>query len=148
MHQPRTWILTCALLSLSCATVPTPTAALADHVAALRNDDISWDGTWIGLWPRLSDRAARIEAFGDAAIPLLKSALENEDQYVAAHVLLTCLTGEPFCPSGGKYNGLAVALYADGRTVIHDQRASIRQRWNQPHRNADCESEGMAPSTR
>jgi len=149
MRQFRSWIATCALLSISCATVPItgtetsspPTGTLVAEVAALRNTDVSWNGTWLGLWPDLSDRAARLQASGAAVIPLLREALQDEEQYVAAHVLLTWLTNEPFCLSGSRYNGLSVELYADGRTVIFDQRTSIQRLWNEPRRRSACEPE-------
>jgi hypothetical protein len=92
--------------------------------------DVGWDGTDLGLMPRLSDddeRLARQLDKGD--IPALLDALDRQETFVKAHVLLTRLTGvehETF-PT---WNELAVDIRADGSVQIDpSQRPGLAERW-------------------
>jgi hypothetical protein len=110
----------------------------------LSNDDVDWDGNVFGLWPRVNARGERVAAAGANAIRPLRRALRDPGKYVAAHVLLTWLTG-PYCSSGSAFNGLRVTLHADGRTTIADQRAEIEKFWaSSPSKQAECSDEDVA----
>src|SRR5262245_16455033 len=111
---------------------PTEPPDLSDAtrlVDQLSNADIHWDGTFYGPMPTIvSDAARRLLAIGDDAVPLLISALENESQFVAAHVLLTLLSGVEY--QTAPWNGLEIELSDDGEVRIDPrQRIELARRW-------------------
>lgn len=103
---------------------PEPNPALA----RLRNGDVQWDGTLVGVLPRVA---------GDAALELLDvapdwermvDALQDEQRFVAVHVLLTLQAG--LVHHGPAWNGLELGLAADGSVQIEPtQRFELRRRW-------------------
>ncbi|WP_394825662.1 hypothetical protein [Pendulispora albinea] len=98
-------------------------------VRALSNHHVIWDGNSFGLTPTLTAEAAKsLSEWGDA-LPALVAALSDPDRFVAAHVLLTQLSGVEH-GTFPLWNGLAVELRADGTTVIHpEQRFELARRW-------------------
>src|SRR6266566_1137917 len=64
-------------------------------VRLLRNTDVRWDGNVFGLMPRAEGTPADELLKGNCtnAIPLLVAALSEKEKYIAAHVLLTVLSG-------------------------------------------------------
>lgn len=109
---------------------PIDSAAIASAVERLDNAVVRWDGTLAGLIPSLvSDSARRLLAAGDAAIPALVEALQDESRFVPAHVLLTQLSGVEHGTS--PWNGLEVDLGADARVAIDPrQRFDLARRWH------------------
>jgi hypothetical protein len=91
---------------------------------------VTWISTLLGVAPLVSSRRNDVPgALKRAAIPELIQALGDEKHFVAAHVLLTQLTGVTF-ESAPTWNGLAVDIGADGAVTIDPaQRASLKQRW-------------------
>jgi hypothetical protein len=79
----------------------------------------------------------------------LVKALEDKNRYIAAHTLLTLLTGYSIeLPTGGidpltgealpgshfgeKFNGLRVDIFADGRVVIpENQQGKLILKWGE-----------------
>lgn len=107
-------------------------ASEADRLAReIRNTDIQWDGTYVGLMPRLAtERANRLLTLGEAAIPSLLAALDDAERFAAAHVLLTRISGVEFEAGAGQYNGLRVELLANGAAKLDPaQRAELAARW-------------------
>lgn len=107
-------------------------ATEADRLAReLRNADIRWDGTYFGIMPQLAtERAQRLLLLGEAAIPALLAALDDQERFAAAHVLLTEISGVEFAASAGQYNGLKVELPASGAATLDPaQRAELTARW-------------------
>lgn len=96
----------------------------------LANADVRWEGTHLGLSPTIAGEAAdRVRRQGESAVPRLVDALEDPDRFVAAHVLLTEISGveHQAFPS---WNGLAVDLAADGTVTIDPaQRHDLARRW-------------------
>jgi hypothetical protein len=88
-------------------------------VEDLDNSDVSWDGNFLGLQPRLSDRA---KSFGRTLSPdekvALIAALDDENRYVIAHVLLS--RGTDFQSDASQWNGLHVELKA-GNSVSYPE---------------------------
>lgn len=111
---------------------PTESSDLSDvarFVDQLSNADIRWNGTFYGLIPIIvGDAARQLLASGTAAIPQLVDALEDESKFVAAHVLLTMLSGVEYHTA--PWNGLEIELSADDdvRTDPH-QRFELARRW-------------------
>jgi hypothetical protein len=104
-------------------------AAAARLLAA---GDVGWGGTDLGLLPQLSDEDEHLaRELEETDIPALLGALERQETFVKAHVLMTRLTGvehETF-PT---WNGLAVDIRADGSVRIDpSQRPVIAERWRQ-----------------
>jgi hypothetical protein len=110
-------------------TEPSDPATIARLVDQLSNADIRWDGTYAGLVPTiLSDAGRQLLEIGDDAIPQLLSALEDENKFVAAHVLLTLLSGIEYHTQ--PWNGLAIELAADGNAHVDArQRFDLARRW-------------------
>jgi hypothetical protein len=109
-----------------------PGAADGAHsVDCLSNDDIHWDGTAIGLVPTLAgDKARQCLAIGNDVIPLLIGALGDETRFVAAHVLLTLLSGVEH--QTVPWNGLNVELFPNGGLRIDPrQRFELARRWRE-----------------
>ena len=104
-------------------------ANIARMIDDLNNAAISWDATFAGLVPTVvGDSARRLLACGDAAIPLLVDALEDESKFIAAHVLLTVLSGVEYYTT--PWNGLEVDLSADGQARFDSrQRLELARLW-------------------
>jgi len=104
-------------------------ATIAPMIDRLKNSDIRWDGTFVGLVPTIvSESARQLLSAGDIAIPKLVGALEDESKFVAAHVLLTQLSGVEYHTS--PWNGLKIDLLPDGQAHfdVH-QRFELARRW-------------------
>jgi hypothetical protein len=110
-------------------TEPQDVAEVARLVDRLGSADIRWNGTFYGLMPTIvGDAARQLLASGAIAIPRLVDALEDESRFVAAHVLLTMLSGVEY-PTA-PWNGLEVELSADGEVRIDpDQRFKLGRHW-------------------
>jgi hypothetical protein len=108
----------------------TPNSAAITHmIDDLNNADIRWDGTFVGLVPTIvSDSARQLLASGDVAVPQLIGALADESKCVAAHVLLTLLSGVEYHTT--PWNGLNVDLSHDGQARFEvSQRVELARRW-------------------
>jgi hypothetical protein len=105
------------------------TATVDLLVNQLNNCDIHWDGTFIGLVPTIvSDKARELLDLGDFTIPWLVRALEDESKFVAAHVLLTLLSGVEYHTT--PWNGLKVDILPDGQAQFDvGQRFELARRW-------------------
>jgi|GEM_PF-3596818 Leucine-rich repeat (LRR) protein len=106
------------LADAEAATEGDDTASVRALVAKLRNEDIVWDGDFIGLLVReKSETAIAILKRGKAAIPALYAALDDAKRFAAVHVLLTLIDGD-YKRTAGAWNGLHVKLHADGRQEL------------------------------
>ena len=96
----------------------------------LSNDDVRWDGTYVGLTPTVIGPAAeRITAASEADIPELLRALASPDKFAVAHVLLTKVSGVEYQASPA-WNGLVVSIGPDGAVSIDpSQRFELAARW-------------------
>lgn len=96
----------------------------------LWNAQVEWDGNSAGYWPILeSPEADGLLARGEAAVPELLTLLNDPERFVAAHVVLTKLSGVRY-RSFPDWNGLEVNLGADGQTRIDPrQRVTLAERW-------------------
>lgn len=104
-------------------------AAIVRLVNQLSNNDIRWDGTYVGFIPTIvSDVARQLLTIGNAAVPRLVSALEDESKFVAAHVLLTLISAVEYQTM--PWNGLEINLSANGETNTDaHQRFALARRW-------------------
>jgi len=126
-----------AAASIGCSRGANPAAADARYetpaslTARISNDEVRWDGNYVMLWPELSGYSEEIHATcSKDCIPDLVEALEDQDRYVAAHVLLTIFNGGEYELSAAAWNGLKVQLTADGKTVIPGgQQAALIKQW-------------------
>ena len=102
---------------------------VARWVDQLGNEDIHWAGTIVGLVPTVAgDAARRLLAAGGQAIPQLVDALGDESRFVAAHVLLTMLSGVEY--QSVPWNGLEVELSSDNKVQVEpSQRLELARRW-------------------
>jgi len=122
------------------SALPDP-SNLSELVDLLSNDNVVWDGTLDGFLPTIVGQPARqllsIGSGGYDAIPQLIGALEDERKFIAAHVLLTLLSGVQYDLT--PWNGLKVDLSHDGLARFDvSQRVDLARRWHawqmaQPH---------------
>jgi hypothetical protein len=103
---------------------------MSDIPQLLRTSDIRWMGTDVGLYPMISDHAGeRLSSLGSEQIPELIAALSREPDFIAAHVILTRITGVEY-ESMPTWNGLTVELMPDGKVHIDPaQRLLLERRW-------------------
>lgn len=94
------------------------------------NDDVRWEGTYRGFWPTLDEKLfAHLDADDPGAVAILLEALSAEDHFVAAHVILTRLSGVEYS-AFPEWNSLRVHLQTDGSVDIDpDQRFELARRW-------------------
>ena len=92
--------------------------------------DVGWSGTDLGLMPQLSDDDERlVQELDEGDIPALLDALDREETFVKAHVLMTRLTGVEH-ETAPTWNGLAVDIRADGSVHVDpSQRPALAERW-------------------
>ena len=98
------------------------------------NRDVTWDANFLGLAPSVPQSATE-QAFelGDAAIPELIEALADPERFVAAHVLLTQVSGVEY-EVEESWNGLEVELAPTGEARIDpEQRHHLADRWRAWH---------------
>src|SRR5512143_4118902 len=57
-------------------------------VGCIRNEDIQWRRTYVGLEPQLSGATAKLQKAPENIEPILLEALQDDNKFVAAHVLL------------------------------------------------------------
>ena len=122
-------LLTIALLACS-AKSPLESAVAAQ----ILNSDISWDGNYFGLTPKVNGMASKqLLAIGVKAEPSLVAALDDPERYAAAHVLLTQLQmnrGRKVEFSSSHWNHLRVELSPDGTVRLHpEQRSELKAFW-------------------
>jgi hypothetical protein len=113
-------------------------------VDAIRNSDIRWSGTLVGLYPFIEGQASQavlatgVLATGRSTISELVAALDDPDRWIAAHALLTQvapkLGGAP--PIKGdaseRWWGLKVNLLADGRVEFDPaDRPVLKKYWQE-----------------
>lgn len=108
---------------------PPDAAAIERIIDNLSNTDIHWDGTLVGLTPTVvSESARQLLAWGEVAIPHLINALADDSKFVAAHVVLTLVSGVEYHTI--PWNGLKVDLLPDGQVKIDAaQRFDLARRW-------------------
>ncbi len=111
------------------STEPLDSITMVQIIDHLSNTDIRWDGTLVGLAPTVvSDSARKLLVLGEVAIPPLLSALDQDSKFVAAHVLLTLISGVEYHPV--PWNGLKVDLLPDGQVKFDaGQRFELARRW-------------------
>lgn len=99
-------------------------------VGRLNNEDVSWDGTYVGLQPVLSQNAQRVLDMGTNAVPFLLSSLTNHDQYAVAHVLLTMIALPSFPFDSSQWNLLPVKVLSHGHVSYGEKaQAVVRDYW-------------------
>jgi hypothetical protein len=137
----RAALLTSALLAMQgCAERPDvsvapavnePSAQVQDLVGRLDNSDVQWDGTYVGLMPRITGTAASgLVSVGPPAYPALMAALRDAKKFAAAHVVLTTIRQGRYTSSASHWNGLRVTLKANGRTILYpEQRPDLQRYW-------------------
>jgi hypothetical protein len=107
-------------------TTPTP-------IEQLSNDDLRWDGTALGLQPRIGNpRTAQLvnnPAVPDSALRLL---LRDPQRFAIAHVLLTMRSGKLGSFDANQWNGLRVTLDASGAARYDAaDMTPLAERWHQ-----------------
>lgn len=107
------------LLALAAGCAPVPRSPGPSPSPGISNDDITWEGTLLGLYPMVrGEEPRKLLTLGREAVPGFRAALAHPDKYAAAHVLLTLIEGEEVELSSTHWNGLRVSLTADGKAVL------------------------------
>lgn len=99
-------------------------------VAGLSNADVRWHGTRAGFTPEITgEKAMAVAEMGDQVVPQLLAMLDDEQAFIAAHVILTRISGVEYQPFP-LWNGLALDIAADGTVTVDTvQRFALARRW-------------------
>ena len=92
----------------------------AMKLEAMRNSDVRWHGSYLGLWPELVNRELfRLATTRQAVDRVLLCALRDPDRFVVAHVLLGTRHQVERAPAdaAAQWQGLQVQLWADGHAT-------------------------------
>lgn len=102
-------------------------------ISDMRNDDVVWHGTSIGIWPsEVTGATLLLQNIQANITPLLIDELENQDKYVAAHVLLTFRTSTSFPARRGEWNGLKIQLFSDGSVTFEgNDLIQLQEYWRE-----------------
>jgi hypothetical protein len=101
-----------------------------DDLSKISNSDVAWTGNYLGLTPTLSGHCATVMERADTSvIPELTRILQDPARFVAAHVLLTKLSGIRY-QVFPQWNGLNVDIDSDGSLHYDsEQRFELADRW-------------------
>jgi len=105
-----------------------------DAEATISNNDIEWDGDYVGLRPTIAKGSSVVLAsVGNRdSVPQLIARLKCEDQFVAAHVLLTEISGVEYIRNASHWNGMAVQLLASGEVIFRKEDMPVLwQAWHE-----------------
>ena len=106
---------------------------LSNSISDLDNGDVTWDGTYIGLFPHLSERAQPFSKVGgEPEQAALLAGLADSSKFAICHVLLSFRSKAPFSSGAEQWNGLTVALYCDGSVAYdYSQMEDIAAMWKE-----------------
>lgn len=105
--------------------------ATMQNVKQVHNSDLSWDGNFVGLTPKIvNPNTAALLTAGPEIEPALIGLLDDPERFAAAHVVLTLRSKEQLQLDAGQWNGLHVTLEASG-AVRYDERdmPTLREKW-------------------
>ena len=99
---------------------------------AILNSDLAWDGTPLGLQPRIvNPETVRLVDAPSTADRDLVELLLDPDRFAVAHVLLTMRHKALASFDANQWNGLRVALAGSGTARYEpDDRKTLYQRWS------------------
>lgn len=102
-------------------------------VSRISNEQIDWDGSYVGLLPKVKDDEIKnIEAHGKLTNDLLLNELTDPNKFVTAHYLLTKINLKEIKISSTHWNNLKISLHASGTEDYHtEQIKDIVKFWNQ-----------------
>jgi hypothetical protein len=99
----------------------------------LSNADVTWNATYDGFVPRMSERANAALRADEETISALLELLLDPNRFVVAHVGLTRIAKLHYA-SFPTWNGLTVQMGADGVvTIPPDQCRELSRRWQSWH---------------
>lgn len=105
---------------------------MTDKISEIRNSDLAWDGTPLGLQPRIAN--ASTAKLVDAPVTIdreLVECLRDQDRFAVAHVLLTIRRQALKTFDASQWNGLRVALSASGGARYdRDDMSALYERWS------------------
>lgn len=138
------------LLLLNLIACATRNSLSTTEIQSIKNSDVRWDGNAVGLHPTFNGMSKKVleERTVDFNDPV--RALGDERRYIAAHALLSTLTGHSIQPQLGgidpltgnalagteeslrHFNGLRVDLLADGTVAIpQNQQTQLTSKWKE-----------------
>lgn len=112
-----------------------PRNEMSNHAAntpEIRNNDLTWDGTPLGLQPRIANpKTAHLLDAPASLDRQLVELLRDPDRFAVAHVLLTMRHDTLKSFDANQWNGLRVTLAASG-AVQYDpaDMATLYRRWS------------------
>lgn len=107
----------------TCATVEDgrPQHGRSAAIGRIKNDDIEWIGTFVGLAPVLRGKTYEVaKSVRKDDIPLLVKALEDKERRVAAHVLLAQVSRARGLRGPTEWHGIKLTLMGDGSVVFDE----------------------------
>jgi hypothetical protein len=113
--------------------------ASSDDLSRIANDNVQWNGSYIGVVPELRGPAIKVlkqiaeehQAGRHETRDKLVSLMEDPDRFIVAHVLLTkSLFEKKYSIDGSHWNGLEVRIPSNGVAQIDPrQRADLVVKW-------------------
>jgi len=96
----------------------------------ISNNDIKWQGTYLGLHPSFNENIERIINFiEEPEYPLIIKVLSSADKFVVLHVILTYATRIKYS-NFPHWNFLKISIGPDGTVVINpEQRFALQYKW-------------------
>jgi len=105
--KPNLLILVFCILVTSCRPIENRSIvgteiseSTSDLLAKMKNEDVIWDGTFVGLVPELTGASLSLSDVSEDIDQYLIEALLDEQKFVAAHVLLVVRSPENFMCEG------------------------------------------------
>jgi hypothetical protein len=104
----------------------------AVNAPEIHNSDVAWDGTPLGLQPRIANpKTAHLVDAPASLDRQLVELLRDPDRFAVAHVLLTMRHNALKSFDANQWNGLRVALAASGAARYDPaDMATLYQRWS------------------
>jgi hypothetical protein len=104
-----------------------------DLLNRMRNEDVRWAGTFIGIIPiELVGPTLELRDISEDINFLLVKALRDPNKFVAAHVLLTFRTSIINQASASQWNSLEVQLSSNGETSFEGNNLiELQKQWTE-----------------
>ena len=140
------------------ASDATPSTKSAETNAAfsrLSNNDVTWDGDFAGLVPKISANAESVRREGRTRVPELRQMLLDDDRFVIAHVLLVEILNPPAIPRPPTsirtscYYWLPVKLKSKGAIINVADKPIVLKYWEKvglsedPHDRVQSNPNGL-----
>jgi hypothetical protein len=120
-----------ALAALALLGGVSPIQDHRDKVAAIRNDHLTWTpNCFVGMHVELSEVETRVLKVSPLCLLELLEALDDDDRFAAAHVILTFAYCDSYPVEFSAFNNLQATFDSEHRAYIRcTEKAAIKKHW-------------------